>query len=101
VKSEPRFLRSCSTGRLSSPLRRLSIDSDLAGPPADPAPIILILAMVSGLGDRRISSGRSRMGDEGAEELNVSEPRLSGSGRLNGAGSDVARAASRGGGGRE
>jgi len=62
---------------------------------------MLILAIVSGLGDRRISSGRSKVGDEGAEDVNGRDDRLRGSGRLNGAGYDAATAVSGGGGGRE
>ena len=50
---------------------------------------MLMRAIVSGLGDRRISSGRSRIGDEGADDVNGKDDRFSGSGRLKGAGEDV------------
>lgn len=53
-------------------------------------PTILIRAIVSGEGERRKPSAVSRIGDEGAEEVNGSEDRLSGSGRLNGAGAGSA-----------
>ena len=63
---------------------------------------MLIRAIVSGLGDRRISSGRSNVGEGGADDVvNGREARLSGSGLLNGAGFDAATAVSGGGGGRE
>jgi hypothetical protein len=48
---------------------------------------MLIRAIVSGLGDLRISSGRSVIGEEGTEEVKGRECRFSGSGRLKGAGS--------------
>jgi len=51
---------------------------------------MLIRAIVSGEGERRMFSAISRMGDEGAEEVNGREERLSGSGRLNGAGAGSA-----------
>jgi hypothetical protein len=53
-------------------------------------PTILILAIVSGDGDRRNTSADSRIGDDGAEFVNGSEERLRGSGRLNGAGAGSA-----------
>lgn len=49
---------------------------------------MLIRAIVSGLGDLLISSGRSRTGEDGAEEVNGNEALFSGSGRLKGAGLD-------------
>ena len=55
---------------------------------------MLIRAMVSGLGARRISSGLSRIGEDGAGEVNGRDVRLSGSGRLNGAGAEDDSAAS-------
>ena len=51
---------------------------------------MLIRAIVSGEGERRMSSGTSRMGDEGAEEVKGNEERLRGSGRLKGAGAGSA-----------
>jgi hypothetical protein len=51
---------------------------------------MLIRAIVSGEGDRRNTSAVSRIGEEGAEEVNGREERLSGSGRLNGAGAGSA-----------
>lgn len=77
------------TGKLPSLLLRLSIESLLLGPVEDPEPVILIRAIVSGLGDLRISSGRSWIGDEGADEVKGNDALLSGSGRLNGAGFDA------------
>jgi len=53
-------------------------------------PTILIRAIVSGEGERRKPSAVSRIGDDGAEEVNGSEDRLSGSGRLKGAGAGSA-----------
>ena len=53
-------------------------------------PTILILAIVSGDGERRNTSADSRIGDEGAEDVNGSEDLLRGSGRLNGAGAGSA-----------
>jgi hypothetical protein len=53
-------------------------------------PTILILAIVSGDGDRRKTSADSRIGDEGAEEVNGKDDLLRGSGRLNGAGAGSA-----------
>ena len=53
-------------------------------------PTIPILAIVSGEGDRRNTSADSRMGDEGAEEVNGNDDLLSGSGRLKGAGAGSA-----------
>jgi hypothetical protein len=58
--------------------------------PTTCGPTILIRAMVSGEGERRNTSADSRMGDEGAEEVNGSDDLLSGSGRLNGAGAGSA-----------
>lgn len=58
-----------------------------ADPEPEVEPVMLILAIVSGLGDLRISSPRSRIGDDGADEVNGRDERLSGSGRLKGAGS--------------
>ena len=55
----------------------------------EPLPVMLILAIVSGLGDRRISSGRSLMGEEGADEVKGSDARFRASGRRKGAGSGV------------
>lgn len=54
--------------------------------PTTCGPTILILAIVSGDGERRNTSADSRMGDEGADEVNGREERFSGSGRLKGAG---------------
>jgi hypothetical protein len=51
---------------------------------------MLIRAIVSGDGERRMFSAISRIGDVGAEEVNGREERLSGSGRLNGAGAGSA-----------
>ena len=56
--------------------------------------VMLIRAIVSGLGARRSSSGLSRIGDDGAGEVNGKDVRLSGSGRLKGAGADDDSAAS-------
>ena len=53
-------------------------------------PTILILAIVSGEGERRNTSADSRIGDDGAEEVNGSEERFRGSGRLKGAGAGSA-----------
>jgi hypothetical protein len=53
-------------------------------------PTILILAIVSGEGERRKTSADSRIGDEGAEEVNGNDDLLRGSGRLNGAGAGSA-----------
>ena len=50
---------------------------------------MLIRAIVSGLGERRISSGLSLTGDEGADEVKGRDDLFSGSGRRNGAGSGV------------
>ena len=74
-------------GRSSEPLLLLLLE------PAEPlaaGPVMLILAIVSGEGDRRSPSGASVMGDDGAEEVNGREERLRGSGRLNGAGAGSA-----------
>lgn len=61
---------------------------------------MLILAIVSGLGDLRISSKLlSKMGDDGAEDGNGREALFNGSGLLKGAGFEEG-AASAGGGGR-
>jgi hypothetical protein len=60
---------------------------------------MLIRAIVSGDGERRMSSGRSSIGEEGTEEVKGRDVRFSGSGRLNGAGLE-AETADAGGGGR-
>lgn len=52
---------------------------------------MLIRAIVSGDGERRIDSGASCcMGEDGTDEVNGSDDRFSGSGRLNGAGAGSA-----------
>lgn len=71
-----------TVGRSREPLR--DVDPTIWGP------TMLIRAIVSGEGERRIPSGASTMGEDGAEEVNGSEERLSGSGRLNGAGAGSA-----------
>lgn len=53
-------------------------------------PTILILAIVSGDGERRNTSADSRIGDEGADEVNGKDDLFRGSGRLNGAGAGSA-----------
>ena len=103
---------STSSGKLASLLRRLSLEpisSDplrevdglssepllllLLDPGADPfiaPPVMLIRAIISGEGERRIPSGASVIGDEGADEVKGRDVRFSGSGRLNGAGAGSA-----------
>mgnify|MGYP006876487245 CR=1 FL=1 len=91
------LLRSAEiTGKLPSLLLVLSSELPRLGPPPELGPVMLILAIVSGLGDLRISSGRSSVGDDGTEDVKGSEARLSGSGRLKGAG--TAEATTSGGG---
>ena len=51
---------------------------------------MLIRAIVSGEGERRIPSGASCIGEDGAEEVNGRDERLSGSGLLKGAGAGSA-----------
>lgn len=51
---------------------------------------MLIRAIVSGDGERRMLSGASCMGEDGAEEVKGSDERFSGSGRLKGAGAGSA-----------
>jgi hypothetical protein len=58
--------------------------------PTTCGPTILIRAIVSGDGERRNPSAVSRIGDEGADEVKGNEDRLSGSGRLKGAGAGSA-----------
>ncbi len=55
----------------------------------DPLPVMLIRAIVSGLGERRISSGLSDIGEDGADEMKGRDERFEGSGRRKGAGSGV------------
>lgn len=88
----------CGAGEILPPLSSdalletvgLSRDPFLEEGPTTCGPTMLIRAIVSGDGERRTSSGTSRMGEDGAEEVNGREERLSGSGRLNGAGAGSA-----------